>query len=90
MHIQPIMLRPATLALRATIRLAAGRRLASTSMSPSATTAQYEKFMSPLKDSRILPGHQAYVWEVPKDLPENDFVMRRKAVAEHANGERSA
>ena len=84
------MLRLTTLRLLPTLRHA---RRSETTLSTSIMShpeAEYEKFMKPLKHKGIRPGAMAYVWEVPKDLPENDFSKRRTAVAEHAACERPA
>jgi len=40
-----------------------------------------------LKDKGIKHGVKAFVLEVPKKLPENEFNSRRKAVEEHAHCE---
>jgi len=81
------MIRPTTLL---PVFRAASRRFNSSSSSSGSGAVtlhpetQYEKFMQPLKDSGIRAGNMAYVWEVPKDLPQNDFIKRRIAVADHA------
>jgi len=84
------MLRPIALALALPALRLAGTplRLASTSTAVLAhPEAEYEKFMQPLKAPGIRANAHAYVWEVPKDLPENDFIRRRQAVADHAECE---
>ena len=40
--------------------------------------------MQPLHAPGIAAGEKAYVWEVPKNLPENEFIKSRLAVEEHA------
>lgn len=80
------MFRPTTLALRPVLRLACTgpRRLASTGVANPHPPTVWDKWMTPLKDPGIREGQLAYVWEVPKELPDNDFNMRRRAVTEHA------
>ena len=80
------MLRPTILAFRPALRLASPvpRRLASTSVAEAHPQTVWDKWMTPLKDPGIRAGNLAYVWEVPKELPENDFNTRRRAVYEHA------
>ena len=72
---------------------AASRRYASTSVAevssiPRNVEALLNKQLDfkPLNDPRVPHGVNAMVWDVPKDLPENDFIKRRNAVEAHAEG----
>jgi len=40
-----------------------------------------------LNDSKIPSGTKAFQIDVPEQLPETDFLKRRKAVEDHAAGE---
>lgn len=83
----------ATPALRAT-RLTARRyasavskdtQLVSAPMASPLVTKELD--FKPLSEADgIQPGAAAFVWEVPKNIPENDFIRRRREVKEHATG----
>lgn len=80
------MIRSITTQFLPALRQAGSRRLNSGggTIAVSNRESEYEKFMTPFKDPGIKAGNHAYVWEVPKNLPSNDFIKRREAVATHA------
>ena len=71
------------------IRASGARRLNSSTSGgaitlPVLSETGLEATFLPFRHAKIKSGTTAYVWDVPKDLPENEFVRTKRAVAEHA------